>query len=122
MTGKPLSIPSATISSLFDMQASDERLEQLARLTAAKHWHHQQEEGVGDTWTFLFRGLGRYVYVVLPIFRARYYAVVRVVGTLAVEIGRSGERFSHEDVEVRSISVLEEDALKLAIEEVRRDA
>jgi hypothetical protein len=107
-----LGFPDA-LSALFDSGVSDARLEQLARMTAAKFFSRQQEDEIGRTWTFLFKGKGTYVYIVLPIFRRRYYAVVRIEG-LKTTMGGAKESVTAEDFEVQSVSVHESDALRLA--------
>lgn len=103
------------VSSLFDVGASDERLEQLARMTAAKFWKQPQDERWRKEATFLFRTGGRYLYAVFPIFRRNYYAAARV---LKEAIPPGDERLSREDVEVVAVSVLEHDALRIACREV----
>jgi hypothetical protein len=104
---------SASISSLLDDDVPDERLERVARLTAAKFIAHARQRDNGRTWTFLFRGRGTYVYIVLPIYRERYYAVVRVEG-LKTTLAGGNTTLTAEDFETQSISVLEADALRLA--------
>lgn len=116
--GTPAS--STGLSALFDAGASGARLEQLARLTAAKFFGRQQDDDIGRNWTFMFRGQGRYVYAVLPIYRHRYHAVVRIERERTTLAGAT-EPVTAEDFEVQSVSVFEEDALKLATQEVREE-
>jgi hypothetical protein len=107
------------LSSLFDAGASDSRLDQLARMTAAKFWRAVgSDDDLGRSWVFVFAARARYVYIVLPIFRRRYWAVVRIEGVLWTLARESGERLTAEDFETKSISVFKPDALKLACQAV----
>ena len=107
---------SAGVSGILDMGASDPRLERLARLAVAKYWPRQDDEDAARGWVFLFRKAGRYVYMVVPVYRRRYHAVVRFPRRLMTLDGPGLD-----DLDVRSISVLESDALRLATDDVGRD-
>lgn len=105
------------IASIFDAGASDTRLEQLARLTAARYWRQPEEEDWSRQATFLFRTASEWIYAVFPIFRRRYYAAVRVrkedtAGTGAVR----SDMF-----EVLGVTVMQEDAMQLAFHDVQED-
>lgn len=98
------------LADLLDAGASDARLEQVARLTAAKHWRSDDEEW-GRRATFLFRRAGRYLYAVFPIYRRRYYAAVRVD---RAELPAAPTPVRSGLFEVVTISVFESDALQIA--------
>jgi hypothetical protein len=97
-------------------KSTDARLERLARLTASGYWKRPQDEAWGRAATFLFRPLDPHIYAVFPIWRRRYWAVVRVrhadVPPLDIPLGADA-------VEVVAISVLEHEALLLACAELR---
>jgi hypothetical protein len=108
----------ATFSAMLDMGATDARLEQLARLTAARYWKRPHDPEWGRAVTFMFRPDGEYLYAVFPIYRRNYHAVVRVA---RADVPPGEERLKQEDVDVRAVSVLESDALRIASQEVMEE-
>lgn len=111
--------PGSVISDMFDAGVPDARLERLARLTAAKYWKRPDDERWGERATFMFRTAGRFLYAVFPIYRGRYFAVVRI----RRDAIPPGEEAVHaDDIEVMSISVFELDALKIAASDVAEES
>jgi hypothetical protein len=105
----------AALYGAADAGAQDARLEQLARLKAAKYWRRPSDEDWSREATFLFRTAGEFMYAVFPIFRRRYYAVVRV---LREDIADPHAAVRSDHFEVVAISVFEPDALSLATNEL----
>lgn len=119
LTTRPATILglSVGLSQFLDVGASDARLEQLARLTAARYWMSTDTDWARST-TFLFRRAGRYLYAVFPIYRARYYAVVRVPrGAIAPDVAP----VSPGQFEIVVICVFEHDALKIVSQRIAEE-
>lgn len=105
------------VASMLDAGATDARLEQLARLTAAKYWRQAHDEDWGREATVLFRPASRWLYAVFPIYRRRYYAVVRIDQQDMADAGA----IRSDMFEVRGISVFEQDATQAAFAELAEE-
>jgi hypothetical protein len=102
---------------LMDAGARQERLEHVARLTAAKYWRRPSDEDWARAATFLFRTASEWVYAAFPIYRRRYYAVVRI----AREDTNGNGAVRSDMFDVRGIAIFEADVLLLACQELSDD-
>jgi hypothetical protein len=102
------------VATLLDAGAQQPRLEQLARLTAARYWRQPNADGWSREATFMFRAASDWMYAVFPIYRHRYYAAVRI----DKEDTKGNGAIRSDMFDVRGISVFEQDALQLACQEL----
>lgn len=100
----------ALLAGLLDDGAPQSRLEQLARMTAAKYWRSRGEDW-GRRATIIFRPDLKYVYAVFPIWRGRYYVAVKAdrEDTFAHQTAIRSDMF-----DVVAVTTLESQALQLA--------
>jgi len=114
MNRDPAELTIDVVADLLDVGADQSRLEQVARLTAAKYWRQPNHPEWSRDATFVFRTSSPWMYAVFPIYRHRYYAAVRIDR----EDTRGEGAIRSDMFEVRAISVFEQDALQMVCQDM----